>query len=138
MSRFGCALALVAGCAGNPTVEAPALDAAFFAARVQPILAARCATPVCHGSERRRLRVYAPGLFRRDPRRLHRDEALTDDEVRANALSAEAFAAGASAEESLLVTKPLDRVPHLGGRVFTLPDDDWDTLVAWLRTGEAQ
>ena len=90
------------GCVGNAPVDAPALDAEMFLTRVQPVLAARCATPNCHGADRRRLRVYAPGLFRADPRRVHRDEPLTPEELRANLRSAEAFALETAAEDSLL------------------------------------
>ena len=140
MSRAARALALALGamgCVGNAHVDAPALDAEMFSTRVQPVLAARCATPNCHGADRRRLPVYAPGLFRADPRRVHRDEPLTPEELRANQRSAEAFALEIAPEDSLLVTKPLARVPHLGGRVFVLPDDDVDALVVWLGTGGA-
>jgi hypothetical protein len=135
--RRGALLAGLLGCVGNAPLEAPALDPATFAARVQPVLAARCASPACHGSDRRRLRVYASGFFRRDPSRVHRDEAITADELAANERSAAAFALDApSAEESLLVAKPLNRVTHLGGQVFTASDDEYAALVAWIRTGE--
>lgn len=130
-------LVALLGCVGNAPREAPALDPEVFAARVQPVLAARCASPACHGSDRRRLRVYAPGFFRADPARVHRDEPLSPEELRANERSAAAFALDVAPEESLLVTKPLGRVPHLGGRVFAAPDDDCDALIAWLRTAEA-
>lgn len=136
MTARALALAALAGCVGNAALDPPALDRDLFAARVQPVLAARCASPACHGSDRRRLRVYAPGLFRSDPARTHRDEPLTGAELDANARSAAAFALDVPAEESLLVTKPLGRVPHLGGRVFASTDDGCDALVAWLRSAE--
>lgn len=127
--------ALALGCVGLDPLDAPPLDRARFAADVQPLLAARCATPVCHGSERRRLRVYAPGYFRRDPLRVHRDEPLDDAELDANLASAAAFAADIPrAEDSLLVTKPLARVAHLGGRVFASPEE-CEAIVAWMRAG---
>ncbi len=81
--------------------------------------------------------MYAPGLFRADPRRVHRDEPLTPEELRANQRSAEAFALETAPEDSLLVTKPLARVPHLGGQVFVLPDDEVEALIVWLGTGAA-
>jgi hypothetical protein len=134
--------ALVAGllgCVGNAPLEAPSLDPATFATRVQPVLASRCASPACHGSDRRRLRVYAPGFFRSDPSRVHRDEGISAEELAANERSAAAFALDApSAGESLLVTKPLNRVAHLGGQVFSASDDEYAALVAWIRTGERQ
>jgi hypothetical protein len=89
--------AALAGCIDNAPVEPPTLDRARFAADVQPHLAARCASPPCHGSDRRRLRVYAPGLFRADATRTHRDEPLTPAELAANERSAAAFAQGAPA-----------------------------------------
>jgi len=129
--------AALLGCVGNAPIEAPALDHSTFATRVQPVLAARCASPACHGSERRRLRVYAPGFFRSDPSRVHRDESLTEMELAANERSAAAFALDArAAEESLLVTKPLNRVTHLGGQVFSASDDEYAALLGWIRTGE--
>ena len=136
MIRRAACLAGLLGCVGNAPVEAPALDHAMFATRVQPLLAARCASPTCHGSDRRRLRVYAPGFFRSDPRRVHRDEPITADELAANERSAAAFALDApSAAESLLVAKPLNAVPHLGGQVFSAADDEYASLIAWIRTG---
>ena len=137
MIRRAALTAALLGCVGNAPIEAPLLDHATFATRVQPVLASRCASPACHGSERRRLRVYAPGFFRSDPSRVHRDEALTEPELAANERSASAFALDApSAEESLLVAKPLNRVTHLGGQVFSASDDEYAALVAWIRTGE--
>ncbi|MBK6534939.1 MAG: hypothetical protein IPF99_36980 [Deltaproteobacteria bacterium] len=136
MIRRAACLSLLLGCVGNAPVEPPSLDLAMFASRVQPVLAARCASPACHGSERRRLRVYAPGFFRSDPRRVHRDEPITADELAANERSAAAFVVEApSAAESLLVTKPLHQVAHLGAQVFTASDDEHATLLAWIRTG---
>ncbi len=137
MTRRALALAAaLAGCIDNAPVEPPTLDRARFAADVQPHLAARCASPPCHGSDRRRLRVYAPGLFRADATRTHRDEPLTPAELAANERSAAAFAQGApAAAESLLVTKPLNRVNHLGGRVFDESDEAHAALVEWLQSG---
>jgi hypothetical protein len=130
-----CALSL-AGCVANGPLAPPALDLAVFSSRAQPVLAARCATPACHGSDRRRLRVYAPGFFRSDPARVHRDEPLSSDELLANERSASAFAADVlRADESLLVTRPLGYGGHLGGRVLSESDADTAALLAWLRTG---
>lgn len=136
MSRGLLASIALCGCVGNASVDAPSLDARMFAERVQPVLAARCANPTCHGSERRRLRVYATGLLRRDPSRAHRDEPIDAAELDANERSAVAFALGvSSAAESLLVTKPLNVVNHLGARVFARSDADLETLLTWLRSG---
>lgn len=136
MSRSVLASIALCGCVGNAALDQPSLDARMFAERVQPVLAARCASPTCHGSERRRLRVYATGLLRRDPSRAHRDEPIDADELRANERSAAAFALGvSSAAESLLVTKPRNAVNHLGARVFADSDADLEALLAWLRSG---
>lgn len=133
-------LCALAACAiDNSAIVAPQLDRALFATSVQPVLAARCATATCHGSDRRRLRVYAPGWFRADASRTHRDEPLTADELEANARSAEAFAANvAVAEQSLLVRKPLGAAVHLGGRVLTENDAATRAIVDWIITGGAQ
>lgn len=137
-TRLLALFAALAGCVGNAALSAPQLDAELFASSVQPVLAARCASPVCHGSERRRLRVYAPGFLRSDSSRAHRDEPLTPGELRANERSAAAFALEALPEASLLVTKPLGVVPHLGGAVLNSLDEDHEALLAWLRTGVAR
>lgn len=132
------AAALAGACVDNAPIAEPSLDRALFVSVAQPVLAARCASPACHGSDRRRLRVYAPGYFRADPSRTHRDEALTDAELDANARSAAAFALDVTdPEASLLVAKPLGRVAHLGGSVFERSDDDCAALLAWLRRGVA-
>lgn len=129
-------LAALAACVQNAPADLTPLDRAAFAEHVQPVLALRCASPACHGSDRRRLRVYAPGFFRLDPTRVHRDEPITPEELAANERSASAFARDVpAAAESLLVTKPLGYVNHLGGRVLTESDDDQWTLLAWLRSG---
>ena len=135
-ARAAALLITLTGCVENAPADLPTLDSVAFTERVQPILAERCASPACHGSERRRLRVYAPGYFRRDPTRVHRDEALSAGVLAANERSAAAFASDVTAaSESLLVTKPLGRVNHLGGRVFTEADEAQWTLLAWLRSG---
>ncbi len=40
------------------------LDRVRFDCRVQPVLAAQCATPACHGDAERRMQVLAPGRMR--------------------------------------------------------------------------
>ena len=134
------ALSLTVGaCLQNPDApgDVPALDSALFAREVAPVLERRCASLACHGSERRRLRVYAIGSLRRDARWQHLVEPLTDDERAANETSARAFAAGGfAAHESLLVTKATARVYHQGGAVFERTDDpECDALLRWLRSG---
>ena len=118
-------------------VDVPALASALCAREVAPVLERRCASLACHGSERRRLRVYAIGSLRRDARRQHLVEPLTDDERAANETSARAFSEGVSAaRESLLVTKATGRVFHQGGAVFEHVDDpECDALLRWLRSG---
>ncbi len=132
------AAACFAGCGPTATpIVLPVLDSAVFATEVEPILEQRCANPTCHGNERRRLRVYAPGRFRRDAARLHLDEALDADELAANDASARAFAAGiVRAFDSLLISKPLEWVTHLGGPVFVSAEDrECQSILRWLRTG---
>ncbi len=130
-------LAMASIACGPPPqpVAPPALDSAMFRSQVQPILERGCASPSCHGNDRRPLRVYAPGYFRADPTRLHLDEPISPDELAANQRSASAFALGVDrAEQSLLVLKPLGHAGH--ATVFSTVDDrDAQTVIVWLRTG---
>ena len=38
-------------------------------------------------------------------------------------------------EESMLVEKPTEAVPHTGGKLFSKESTHWETLTQWLRDG---
>jgi hypothetical protein len=136
--RRAAALASLLGCvSGGEPAALPEPDRALFEAVAEPVLVARCASLACHGTERRRLRVFAPERLREDPRRSHLLEPLTAREHALNYHSARAFSEGApSAAQSLLVLKPLGLAGHLGGAVFTTAEDpECDALLRWLRSG---
>jgi len=133
MTRLGLACAIgsmLAACDVDPAAPArllvPELD--DFALRAQPVLAARCATPSCHGRADRPLALYAPGLHRRDPRDLHRELPLDQAELRLNLVRVMAFVSPEVGRCELL-TKPLadaaGGIPHAGGTQFA-DTSDWD------------
>jgi hypothetical protein len=127
----GWALLALAGCAPAPGYDSlPPADYARFVAAVQPVLAARCANPTCHGRPDRPLEVFAPHLHRLDARRLFLDEPLTDEELRRNYDRARAFVA----DECLLLTKPLaGGARHGGGAQFADEEEaEWRTLRDWV------
>lgn len=130
---------LAAACSGPDSGALPVRfgDRATFDADVQPVLAARCANPTCHGRPERALSLFAPHRYRADPARTYIDEPLTEAELAHNHLSASALATEQERpEDSLLVRKPRAEdagTYHGGGRVFV--DDterDYRTLVAWI------
>jgi hypothetical protein len=140
MSRIESFAAIVMfslSCARNGDETPPVLDHAMFAERVQPVLAQRCANPSCHGNDRRALRVYATERFRLEPARLYLPEAISVEELARNESCAAAFAHGIlAADDSLLLTKPLEGSTHLGGAIFAGPDDrDYLVIRAWLQSG---
>ena len=136
--KSGWLCCVLLGCGLSPAaLTSPALDHGEFVRFVEPVLERRCGNPTCHGEARRPLRIFAPERFRADPTRLHEPGPLTDDELRANERAAATFAAEIMrAEDSLLLTKALARVPHLGDRVFADESDGgYQALLSWLRSG---
>lgn len=131
-------LLLLAGClleVGEAPL--PQGDPAAFEAEVQPVLAARCANPACHGSADRPLRVFAPELHRLDPARTHLREPLTDEELLRNAEATAAMLVDfLDAEDSPLLTKPLAEEAggsaHVGGAQFDDPyEADYQAIRRW-------
>jgi len=139
-----CALLLLcAGCDGpGPDPRPwPVGDLEAFEQRVMPHLAERCASGGCHGDPDRPLSLYAPGAHRADPRRLHLDEPLTQEELVENARRVRAFALTAPVRDTLIVRKPLAPAAgglwHGGGDVFADErDPGCRELVRWLRTAQ--
>lgn len=133
------AFVLFAAC-GAPeqgTAEVRLRDRASFESAVQPVLAARCASPECHGRPERPFSTYAPLRFRADPARTHVDEPLDAAELLHNYVASNLFAeAGDPAEAPALTRKPLAEragVFHGGGVVFDDPSDpDYAALAAWV------
>ncbi len=134
-------LSTVAGCGpdfADEMVKLPAADVAEFAASVQPILARRCANPSCHGNAGRPLALYARHRYRLEPADVHKDLALTEDELRRNVTRILALHEGIhSATEGTLLLKPLapaaGGASHAGGVVFLETDDtEYQVLQAWL------
>src|SRR5262245_4842054 len=109
----------LAACAGPEPGSEPApapLDEAAFAATIQPIVEARCATLDCHGAEDRPLRLYAvTGLRRQDAWRdlLELMPEELDENVRATSAQ----------DPTLIFDKALGRMGHEGGAVWTSTDD---------------
>lgn len=135
------------GCAFEaPPARPPTPSYDQFASEVYPVLLRDCGFPDCHGSPDRFFRVFGPGRTRMEELGLDVDDPRSETEVRASYERARSMLASArSAEDSLLVRKPLelDRggAPHLGidqhGQdVYRTTDaPGYRTLLEWARTG---
>lgn len=114
----------------------PELDRAVFEREVQPMLAARCASPTCHGRPERALSVFAPGRWRSDAESVHLPGPLTEAELDHNYRASSALAADpAPGDAALLARKPLagGGLYHGGGALFDGPTDrDYLALRAWM------
>ena len=107
-------------------------DATSYAAYVQPVLEARCATLDCHGNVERPLRLYArTGLRAADALR---DRPFAPDEITANVRALAAIDPGAAPEASLVISKPLvGGEAHEGGDLWTSADEPQVVCVrSWL------
>lgn len=104
-----------------PAADLSLLDADVFAAQVQPVLAARCAS--CHEQVGR-----AGGLAL----------AASDDPatVRANLAAIRRYVVPGRPQESPLLLEPLPAAEggtgHGGGEVLTMASAEWRTLAAWV------
>jgi hypothetical protein len=105
----------LASCLSNLDAPAPAaqLDREDFRCNVQPVLAARCAFPACHGTVRRPLSLYAPGRERYQVGWDRPTEPLTSYELDTNFGIASGFATPTATGEPWLLAKPLS--PSAGG-----------------------
>lgn len=144
VTRVVIALAL-AGCASGLDEPAPGgtLDRALFRCNVQPVLAARCAFPACHGDARRPLALYAPGRMRYAVGWDRPTEPLTGAELAANFAIAAGFATTTATGTPWLLAKPLAAEAggyfHRGaelyaaGDVFASTDDaGYQLLARWI------
>lgn len=151
---FHRALALTALLVGCQTTDevAPAveLDPHAFRCEVEPVLAARCSQPTCHGSGRRPFRVFAVNRLRLNPVRAQTgyvlNQPMTAEEHQANYEMTMGFVDAGDHEQSLLLMKPLDSDAggyyHQGKTlygnqdVFTTEDDPgYRAIEAWLEGG---
>lgn len=137
---------LAAGCvdpdATEPLPQAGRLDA--FIEQAQPVFAARCSNPSCHGAPERPLSLYAVHRYRMDPAKVYADEPLGEDELRHNFLQASIFLHDVrEASRSLLLTKPLavraGGTSHADVDVFLdTYDYDYQRLHAWIEAALAE
>jgi hypothetical protein len=97
----------LAACAVDNAPDGVALDRDYFRCNVQPVLAARCAFPACHGSARRPLSLYAPGRERYQVGWDSPSAPITDVELDANFGIASGFATTTATGEPWLLAKPL-------------------------------
>ena len=140
----------LAGCAvENPPAPPAALDREYFRCNVQPVLAARCAFPACHGTRKRPLAIYAPGRERYQVTWDRPTEPITADELDANFRLVSGFTSTDATGEPWLLAKPLatsaggyyHRAADLFGAedVFVTTDDPgYQLLAAWLAGQIAQ
>jgi hypothetical protein len=135
----------VAGCAvENPPAPAASLDTEYFRCAVQPVLAARCAFPACHGSARRPLSIFAPGRMRYQVGWDRPTEPITQVELDTNFGVASGFTTTTATGEPWLLAKPLATSSggyyHRGSDLFGTEDvflatDDpgYQILDGWIR-----
>ncbi|MCB9540473.1 MAG: putative metal-binding motif-containing protein [Myxococcales bacterium] len=137
--RVGAALLAALGLGGCAVDVAeattpPALDPAFFAAHVEPVLARGCATLACHGDPDRPLVLYSVSKLRGAPELA--DSELTPEELCADFRNARGFADGDAPERSLLLMKPqyLEEggTWHGGGYHFGEADAEYRCVALWL------
>jgi hypothetical protein len=134
----------IAGCAvDNPAAPTGSLDREYFRCNVQPVLAARCAFPACHGTQRRPLTIYAPGRERYQVGWDRPTEPITQFELDANFGIASGFTTTTATGEPWLLAKPLatsaggyyHRGADLYGNsdVFVTKDDTgYQLLASWI------
>ena len=97
-----------------------------FKLDVMPVfMRAGCNTGSCHGSARGQ-DGFMLSLFGYDPEGDHFRITRELGTRRVNL---------AIPEESMLIEKALETVPHTGGKLFEKDSEHWKTLVQWLRDG---
>lgn len=133
-----------AGCAvDNPAEPPAALDRDAFRCTVQPVLAARCAFPACHGSARRPLALYAPGRERYQIGWDRPTQAITPYELDANYRVVLGFTTTTATGEPWLLAKPLATTAggyyHRGADVYATEDvfvsksdPGYQILASWI------
>ena len=136
MIKWGPSLLLACGCVGGsgsaPLPAAGSVES--FAEWAQPVFAARCANPSCHGNAERPLSLYAVHRHRMNRDEVYLDAPLNDEELEHNLVQASLFVVDIDEpSQSLLLTKPLG--DHAGVSVFIdSADYDYLRLHAWIET----
>lgn len=138
--RYAVALpwVLALACAFEPQGTTPVaeLDAPFFEASVQPVLAASCASLDCHGVDGRPLRLYSEDGLRRED--ALRGAPLSVEELAWNVDVFEALdPAATDVDANVALTKPLavaaGGLEHVGGDVWASREDPgYRCLRTWL------
>ncbi len=132
-------LVLLLACIDDPGPHTPLATgaAAQFELDVQPVLAASCANPSCHGTTLRPLELYATQRHRMDPSQDFVASPLTAAELDANRYRVAGFVDAHDPERSALLTKPL--APSAGGEAhggdtqWGDPDEpDYLAVLAWI------
>jgi len=134
------ALLVLVGCAVDNAPDGVALDREFFRCNVQPVLAARCAFPACHGSVRRPLSIYAPGRERYQVGWDQPSTPITEFELDANFGIASGFATTTATGEPWLLAKPLTGgYYHRGADLYgsenvflSTSDPGYQILASWI------
>lgn len=109
-----------------------------YVTEAQPVLAARCSNPSCHGDPDRPLSVFAVHRYRLNAADTYSDAPLTDEEQRLNYAQASAFLIDVGdASHSLLLAKPLAAraggAGHAAVEVFGDREDyDYRRLRDWV------
>jgi hypothetical protein len=144
MAMVKLSLVLVAACAVENTAATPsALDRDYFRCDVQPVLAARCAFPACHGSARRPLSIFAPGRMRWQVGWDRPTEPITQYELDSNFGIAVGFTTTTATGKAWLLAKPLATSAggyyHRGADLFgredvfvTSADPGYQILDSWI------
>ncbi len=143
----GVVAALLSGCPAldNPYRPLPEPDEAMFEAKVQPVVARRCAALGCHGRTEMALTLYAVGLLRAPPAFAGQpldEDALTPAELAWNYDALRLRLLDESdPDDAYLLRKCLapahGGIRHAGGVVvFDSPDaPDYRVLRDWIATG---
>ncbi len=135
------------GCIDGPGRQGWALDDldadySYFVNVAQPVLAADCSNPSCHGAAERPLELYAVHQHRVDPDDVFLDTPLTDVELWRNFVRSRAFALDArDPADASLVRKPLDPAEggtkHVGGIQYGDTDNPgYQALLTWITEEE--
>jgi hypothetical protein len=144
MVKLVALVAVLAGCAvDNMPAPSGSLDRAYFRCNVQPVLAARCAFPACHGTRTRPLALYAPGRERFQVGWDRPTEPITATELDANFQIASGFTTTTATGEPWLLAKPLASAAggyyHRGADLYgsenvfvTKSDPGYQILANWI------
>lgn len=108
MVKLACIFVFTVGCAvDNPPLQFGTLDRPFYRCNVQPVLAARCAFPACHGTRVRPLAIFAPGRERLRVTWDRPTEPITEEEIDANLALVSGFTTLDATGDAWLLAKPL-------------------------------